>query len=614
MAYSYIRYAGNGSTTNYVFSFPYISADHIQVRVNGVVTTLFSFLNSSTVQMATAPASGAILDIRRVTPKDTALVNFTDGSVLLERDLDLLATFDLYLAQETKDGLDAAIQQDYLGVYDALTKRIANVADPVAAQDAVTKNWVETTYTPTVEAIALASAASASASDGSATASANSASAAAASYDSFDDRYLGAKATAPTMDNDGNTLLVGATYWNTPSALMFTWSGTGWRQTFLYGTVLRQVVTATTSQTVVATPTYLLGSNSLLVFVNGVKVLQGTDYTETTGNSITFTTGLTAGDEVELISQQSFPLADIDGSAVNYYTGNGVTTTFSVPGYARSVYISGTFQRPNSYSITETSITFSEAPPFNSGIEIYTSLVNPFAGTIYANQISGNLPLAQTSGDLPLSRTTGDLALSRTTEALPVNRGGSGATATTGTGNNVLSAAPTLSGNVSLSTGNLVQGTAAKGVNFTANTPAAGMTSQLLNWYEEGTWTPTYSAATGGTIVSTGAATYTRTGRQVVVRGYVFTTNVSLAGKSGQVSISGLPFTASGDSLVSATALYVAGSYNAPLAFVSCGTVAGTLIGLQKPYLATAVQPFATTDLNTTGNANLVYFNATYFI
>ena len=169
-------------------------------------------------------------------------------------------------------------------------------------------------------------------------------------------------------------------------------------------------------------------------------------------------------------------------------------------------------------------------------------------------------------------------------------------------------------GDVSLAANNLVPTTAAKGVNFTANTPAAGMTSQLLNWYEEGTFTPSFSAATGGTIVSTGAATYTRTGRQVVVRGYVFTTNVSLAGKSGQVSISGLPFTASGDSLVSATALYVAGSYNAPLAFVSCGTVAGTLIGLQKPYSTTAVQPFATTDLNTTGNANLVYFNATYFI
>ena len=52
-------------------------------------------------------------------------------------------------------------------------------------------------------------------------------------------------------------------------------------------------------------------------------------------------------------------------------------------------------------------------------------------------------------------------------------------------------AAQSFTGDQTLNTGNVIQGTAAKGVNFTANTPAAGMTSQLLNWYEEGTWTPT---------------------------------------------------------------------------------------------------------------------------
>ena len=68
-------------------------------------------------------------------------------------------------------------------------------------------------------------------------------------------------------------------------------------------------------------------------------------------------------------------------------------------------------------------------------------------------------------------------------------------------------------GNVTVSTGNVVQGTAAKGVNFTANTPAAGMTSQLLNWYEEGTFTPTVS----GVTLASSSGSYTRTGRQVLV-------------------------------------------------------------------------------------------------
>ena len=63
------------------------------------------------------------------------------------------------------------------------------------------------------------------------------------------------------------------------------------------------------------------------------------------------------------------------------------------------------------------------------------------------------------------------------------------------------------------SSDNIIQGTAAKGINFTANTPAAGMTSQLLNWYEEGTWTVTWTSVTGTPSNLTGY--YTRVGRLV---------------------------------------------------------------------------------------------------
>lgn len=62
----------------------------------------------------------------------------------------------------------------------------------------------------------------------SAAAAAASASAAAASYDSFDDRYLGAKSSDPSVDNDGNTLLTGAIYWNSAGSIMKVWSGTAW--------------------------------------------------------------------------------------------------------------------------------------------------------------------------------------------------------------------------------------------------------------------------------------------------------------------------------------------------------------------------------------------------
>ena len=75
-----------------------------------------------------------------------------------------------------------------------------------------------------------ASAASTSASNAATSESnaATSASNAAASYDSFDDRYLGAKSSAPTLDNDGNTLLTGALYFNTSTNEMKVWSGSAW--------------------------------------------------------------------------------------------------------------------------------------------------------------------------------------------------------------------------------------------------------------------------------------------------------------------------------------------------------------------------------------------------
>lgn len=144
MAYSYVRYTGNGSTKNYTFSFPYLDSSDIKVRINGVLTTDFTFLNSSTVAFTDAPQSGGTIEIRRITPKDTPIVNFTDGSVLLERDLDLLATFNLYVSQETDDKAADGLFAGDDGTFEANNLRISNVGDPIIAQDAATKNYVDT--------------------------------------------------------------------------------------------------------------------------------------------------------------------------------------------------------------------------------------------------------------------------------------------------------------------------------------------------------------------------------------------------------------------------------------------------------------------------------------
>jgi len=65
-----------------------------------------------------------------------------------------------------------------------------------------------------------------------------SATAAAASYDQFDDRYLGPKSANPSLDNDNNALLEGAIYWNTTADEFRVWNGSTWQaDTIVGGTV-----------------------------------------------------------------------------------------------------------------------------------------------------------------------------------------------------------------------------------------------------------------------------------------------------------------------------------------------------------------------------------------
>lgn len=56
-----------------------------------------------------------------------------------------------------------------------------------------------------------------------------------AAYDNFDDRYLGAKSSNPTLDNDGNALLAGALYYNTTVPEMRLYTGSAWVAAYVSG-------------------------------------------------------------------------------------------------------------------------------------------------------------------------------------------------------------------------------------------------------------------------------------------------------------------------------------------------------------------------------------------
>jgi hypothetical protein len=136
-----------------------------------------------------------------------------------------------------------------------------------------------------------------------------------------------------------------------------------------------------------------------------------------------------------------------------------------------------------------------------------------------------------------LKTVTNSINASSITGVLPVANGGTGVTTSTGTGSTVLSAAPTLSGNVNLSTGNLVIGTSGKGIDFSA-TPGTG-TSELLADYEEGTWTPVDSSGASLTL-TVANATYTKVGRLVTANfAIVYPSTASVS----TCRVGGLPFT-----------------------------------------------------------------------
>ena len=104
-------------------------------------------------------------------------------------------------------------------------------------------------------------------------------------------------------------------------------------------------------------------------------------------------------------------------------------------------------------------------------------------------------------------------------------------------------------GDLTALSGNVVIGTAGKGIDFSANTHAAGMTSELLTWYEEGNWTPTFTFGTPGDlniVYSSQVGKYTRIGRTVHVEMTLATSTFTHTTAAGNATINGLPFTIGG--------------------------------------------------------------------
>jgi hypothetical protein len=175
------------------------------------------------------------------------------------------------------------------------------------------------------------------------------AAAAEAAYDSFDDRYLGAKATAPTLDNDGNALVTGALYWDTVSNAMYAWTGSAWGSISSTAAIYRYRFTASGGETSLSgtddnglTLSYLPGKEQ--VYLNGVLLARTSDYTATNGTSITSLAALVAADIVEIITFTPFELAtalvsgDIDAKG-DLFVGTAADTIGKLTAGSNGLYL-----------------------------------------------------------------------------------------------------------------------------------------------------------------------------------------------------------------------------------------------------------------------------------
>ena len=107
----------------------------------------------------------------------------------------------------------------------AATSATSAAASATASANSASASATSATASASSATAAATSAASAATSASSA---ATSATAAETAWDTFDDRYLGPKSTAPTVDNDGNPLTSGVIYWNTTDGNMYAYNGSGW--------------------------------------------------------------------------------------------------------------------------------------------------------------------------------------------------------------------------------------------------------------------------------------------------------------------------------------------------------------------------------------------------
>ena len=147
MAITYVDYTATGGQTDFDFTFPYLEDEHIKVEINGAETTDFTIVATPSTKVVLDPpgaTAGANVRVRRRSAPNQNLVDFVNGSVLTESELDLAYRHNRYLSEEIAELNDQSLQKESGGTeWDALGLRIQNVGTATDTTDAVTKLYVD---------------------------------------------------------------------------------------------------------------------------------------------------------------------------------------------------------------------------------------------------------------------------------------------------------------------------------------------------------------------------------------------------------------------------------------------------------------------------------------
>ena len=256
----------------------------------------------------------------------------------------------------------------------ALTLGYMNTAN-TAATNAGNSATASATSASSSSSSATASASSATASASSATGAASSATAAAASLDTFDDRFLGAKSSNPSVDNDGDALATGALYFHTGDNNMRVYNGSAWQavgpttteQTNIntvaaadanITTVAGQITPTNNLQTVAQNASILNSLNAMFTAVENIAVTVVNDggnkfaFNGVTAPAITLVKGFTYTFDVSAGTVSGHPLGFKDSGGSAYTTGVTVNGTAGSAGANVVIVVPTTGTMPARYYCT----------------------------------------------------------------------------------------------------------------------------------------------------------------------------------------------------------------------------------------------------------------------